>query len=52
MVRVLPPLQTKLHHHHRHGHLAVRGEDLIAEERKIYIVILYFLYSYDDGALD
>ena len=33
LVCVLPPLQTKLHHHHRHVHLAVRGEDLVAEER-------------------
>ena len=47
---VLPPLHTKLHH--RHVHLSVRGEDLIAEERKNLHCDFVFLYSYDDGALD
>jgi len=33
VICVLPPLHTDLHH--RHVHLAVRGEDLAAEERNL-----------------
>ena len=46
VVRVLPPLQTKLHHHHRHDHLAVRGEDLIAEEKTKFAFVIFVIFVF------